>query len=520
MAMVRDDCPQGHFLERPCSKKKPPCAVCRQIEDERQKLEEKLFEEAKRRTEELALAQLKQEKDEQQRQAQIEKRQHEASLARMKTERRLMKIEAQQLDKELKLLSFQASQQSAADPSSGPDCDSDSGNESAEECSVDDSSVDSKPFIPLQDVAADAGQAVDELVAVDRGQDDGNRDGLLTRSAPGSRRHERGPCALGAMFAPPATLTTSFSTSASRVVDKKANSKPEDPAATQQCISLDDLLKFLKPFFVSVEKEDWTGVYKLAVAKTQKTTPQQVGTSVAVAVLLRLAQLYLDEKVEKLQEELSDIRNMSSNLLSKASVNNDAVAGVVVAAIIQYVSMVVNAADGKLPATTREFARSYLSYDIVQKRLLPASWTVQAESHKDTETNVEPVQKRTGAPSKAADDWAREKQKGDKENLKSLDELMGMIGLESVKRSIIQEMHTIGVAKEQGQKHGLSSYNSRYDGNPGTGKTTVARLYSRFLCECHHEGNLWFWADQCGCLGTKEDSRDCQGGRGRRGVRG
>lgn len=66
MAMVRDDCPQGHFLERPCSKKKPPCAVCRQIEDERQKLEEKLFEEAKRRTEELALAQLKQEKDEQQ----------------------------------------------------------------------------------------------------------------------------------------------------------------------------------------------------------------------------------------------------------------------------------------------------------------------------------------------------------------------------------------------------------------------------------------------------------------------
>ena len=54
----------------------------------------------------------------------------------MKKERKLMKIEAQWLDEELKLLSFQASQQSAADPSSGPYCDSDSVNEGAEESSV------------------------------------------------------------------------------------------------------------------------------------------------------------------------------------------------------------------------------------------------------------------------------------------------------------------------------------------------------------------------------------------------
>ena len=50
----------------------------------------------------------------------------------------------------------------------------------------------------------------------------------------------------------------------------------------------------------------------------------------------------------------------------------------------------------------------------------------------------------------------------------SVDKLMGMIGLESVKMSVVNQYQKICIAKEQGQP-ATGSYNARFDGNPGTG---------------------------------------------------
>ncbi|KAM3560257.1 hypothetical protein ARSEF4850_003737 [Beauveria asiatica] len=64
---------------------------------------------------------------------------------------------------------------------------------------------------------------------------------------------------------------------------------------------------------------------------------------------------------------------------------------------------------------------------------------------------------------------------------KTLDTLMEMIGLEAVKKEFLNIKTTVDTATRQGVSTKDERFGCSFLGNPGTGKTTVARLYAKFL---------------------------------------
>ena len=58
--------------------------------------------------------------------------------------------------------------------------------------------------------------------------------------------------------------------------------------------------------------------------------------------------------------------------------------------------------------------------------------------------------------------------------------LIEMIGLEEIKLDFIKLYHRVKLSQEQNDGPS-SSYNVRFEGNPGTGKTSIARIYGQFL---------------------------------------
>jgi Cdc6-like AAA superfamily ATPase len=84
--------------------------------------------------------------------------------------------------------------------------------------------------------------------------------------------------------------------------------------------------------------------------------------------------------------------------------------------------------------------------------------------------------------SDAKDDWEHQK-KMDGAQSTALDSLMSMIGLESVKEQFLGIKSKIDTLVRQGVPLSGERFGAALLGNPGTGKTTVARLYAEFLGE-------------------------------------
>lgn len=82
--------------------------------------------------------------------------------------------------------------------------------------------------------------------------------------------------------------------------------------------------------------------------------------------------------------------------------------------------------------------------------------------------------------SDARDDWDHQKKYEGAEN-DALDSLMPMIGLEAVKEKFLAIKNKIDTLVRQGVPLNGERFGAALLGNPGTGKTTVARLYAGFL---------------------------------------
>lgn len=121
-----------------------------------------------------------------------------------------------------------------------------------------------------------------------------------------------------------------------------------------------------------------------------------------------------------------------------------------------------------------------------------ANETVSQESRPDAESmkaaspRSQAVKEGENLPdwdqSEAQDDWEHQKRIDGAES-EAMDSLMSMIGLGSVKEQFLGIKSKIDTLVRQGVPLSGERFGAALLGNPGTGKTTVARLYARFLGE-------------------------------------
>ncbi|KAJ6619746.1 P-loop containing nucleoside triphosphate hydrolase protein [Mycena sp. CBHHK59/15] len=104
--------------------------------------------------------------------------------------------------------------------------------------------------------------------------------------------------------------------------------------------------------------------------------------------------------------------------------------------------------------------------------------TPDTASHSRNSTSRPPMP--SGLKSTSQEEWERQKRMEGAQN-EAIEAIMNMIGLEDVKSQVLKIKHKIDLVKRQNATLNDERFNVVLQGNPGTGKTTVARHYAKFL---------------------------------------
>ena len=131
------------------------------------------------------------------------------------------------------------------------------------------------------------------------------------------------------------------------------------------------------------------------------------------------------------------------------------------------------------PMQKRALATRLLNVGPPYAALIPQAWRQQAEDAQAAALRPPEAKASAKPPRDWRREWARVLEK-DPDAPQVMRELLDMIGLDEVKQAFVAQYHRIRLAAAQGDG-GAASYNVRFEGNPGTGKTTVARHYGTFL---------------------------------------